>query len=127
MPRNIHKLQNFMTPTCKATVEREVETRRNAGELRNRVRGVYEILGRGYADNPTERVKQIDRNSWQVNLDITADEYYLSEPVKRALVRYPLRIIRYDIDPEVNPWGLAFDCYLSTPQRIEVEEKKETR
>ncbi|MDR0770564.1 MAG: TIGR03746 family integrating conjugative element protein [Burkholderiales bacterium] len=124
MPRNLHRLQHFITPNCKATLEKEIESRRIAGELRNRVRGVYEILGRGYADNPTERVRQIDKDSWQVNLDITADEYYMSEPVKRALVHYPLRIVRYDINPELNPWGLGFDCYTGIPKRLEIEAKE---
>jgi len=123
MPRNLFKLQNYLTPTCKATMERETERRRSAGELRNRVRGVYEILGHGYTDDPSLRVIQRDKNTWDVTLDITADEYYMSEPVKRALVRYPIRIIRYDINPEVNPWGMAFDCFSGTPQKLEVEDK----
>lgn len=124
MPRNLFKLQKYLTPNCKSTMEREIESRRAAGELRNRVRGVYEILGRGYPDDPALRVKQLDKDSWQITLDVTADEYYMSEPVKRALVRYPVRIIRFDIDPAENPWGLAFDCFTGTPQRLEVEEKE---
>ncbi len=50
---------------------------------------------------------------------MSADEYYGSEQVKRALVRYPIKVVRLDIDPERNPFGLALDCYASAPQRIE--------
>ncbi|UYZ83080.1 TIGR03746 family integrating conjugative element protein [Entomomonas sp. E2T0] len=121
---NINAYQHFITPKCKAVLEDDYETRSYAGELRNRVRGVYEILGRGYADNPTHRVKQLDRNTWQVNLDLNADEYYLSEPVKRAVARYPLRIIRFDTDPERNPYGLMLDCFITTPQKLEIPEGK---
>ncbi|EMS0139959.1 TPA: DUF2895 family protein, partial [Escherichia coli] len=41
------------------------------------------------------------------------------EPVKRALVRYPLKVVRWEGDPEHNPFGLALDCYSGTPQRLE--------
>ena len=50
---------------------------------------------------------------------MSADEYLGSEQVKRALVRYALKVVRMDIDPEHNPFGLALDCYASAPQRIE--------
>lgn len=121
---NINAYQHFITPKCKAVLEEDYENRSYAGELRNRVRGVYEILGRGYADNPTQRVKQLDNNTWQVNLDLNADEYYLSEPVKRAVARYPLRIVRFDSDPEQNPYGLMLDCFTSIPQKLEIPEGK---
>lgn len=122
-PRNVFKLQNYLTPSCREILKKENDTRRINGELRNRVRGVYEILGRGYSDDPGFRVQQLDKDSWKVTLDITADEYYLSESVKRALVRYPLKVVRYDLDSEKNPWGLALDCFTDTPQRLEIEEK----
>ena len=31
----------------------------------------------------------------------------------------PHQVVRLDIDPEHNPFGLALDCYASAPQRIE--------
>lgn len=52
------------------------------------------------------------------HLDVSADEYYGGEQVKRALVRYPLKVVRLDVDAERNPFGLALDCYSGTPQRI---------
>lgn len=120
--RNLHTLSSYLTPACKARLQSDFEQRRIAGELRKRVRGVYEIPGRGYGDDPTLHVRQLSDNAWVVTLDITADEYYGGERVKRALARYPLRIERYDIDPEHNPFGLVWDCYAGTPQRIGLEE-----
>jgi integrating conjugative element protein (TIGR03746 family) len=120
--KNIHKLQNYLTPSCRATLERDFEKRNRAGELKNRVRGVSEMVGRGFSDDPNLRVKQLDLNTWQVTLDVTLDEYYGSEPVKRVLARYPIRIVRFDVNAEANPWGLAFDCYTSAPQRIEITD-----
>ena len=41
------------------------------------------------------------------------------QQVKRALVRYALKVVRMDIDPERNPFGLVLDCYARAPERIE--------
>jgi integrating conjugative element protein (TIGR03746 family) len=117
-PRNLRQLGAFLTPTCKLQLEQEFEQRRAGGELRKRTRGVYEIPERGYSDNPTLRVKPLGPDAWVVNLDLTADEYYGSEKVKRALVRYPLHVVRLDTDPERNPFGLALNCYSGKPQRL---------
>lgn len=122
----IFKLQHYLTPACRAFLDGDYTYRKEAGELRKRVRGVYEILGRGYADDPTFRVKTLDRDSWLVHLDVNADEYYGSEPVKRAVVRYPLRVVRFDVDPERNPYGLALDCYQGTPQRLSLPEDSDS-
>lgn len=57
---------------------------------------------------------------------MSTDEYYLDNPVKRVLVRYPLHVVRYDVDPEVNQWGLALDCYTGVPQRLEAPSKTDS-
>lgn len=117
-PRNIHALSSYLTPACQAFLRQDYEYRRNAGELRRRVRGIYEIPGRGYGEAPTTRVRTISDREWVVTLDVTADEYYGSEQVKRAMVRYPLKVLRMDVDPQRNPFGLVIDCYDGAPQRI---------
>ncbi len=119
-PRNLHALSAYFTPACQAFLKLDVEHRRSSGELRDRVRGVYEIPGRGYGSSPASRVKVVSDSDWVVSLDVTADEYHGSEQVKRALVRYPLKVVRLDVDPKRNPFGLALDCFDGTPQRIEV-------
>lgn len=115
-PRNLTALSAYLTPACHARLEADFRLRRDRGELRDRVRGVYEIPGRGYR---ASRVKVLGRDRWTVSLDLTVDEYYHAEPVKRALVRYPLSIVRYDVDAEKNPWGLAIDCFDGPPQKLE--------
>lgn len=118
-PRNLRALSAYLTPGCQAFLQQDYEYRRSNGELRQRVRGIYEIPGRGYGDDPNTRVKVVSNSDWIVTLDVTADEYYGGDQVKRALVRYPLKVVRMDVDPEHNPFGLALDCYAGTPQRIE--------
>lgn len=124
--RNIHSLSAYFTPACQTYLQADYRIRRDNGELRKRVRGIYEIPGRGYADDPTKRVQQISNDEWLVTFDMTADEYFGSEQVKRALIRYPMRVIKMDVDPEKNPFGLALDCYDTTPQRIEVLTTEKT-
>jgi integrating conjugative element protein (TIGR03746 family) len=116
--RNIFALSAYFTPSCKAYLEEDYANRRDSGELRNRVRGIYEIPGRTYGDDPVLRVRTISNGDWIVTLDVAADEYYGGERVKRALVRYSLKVVRSDVDAENNPFGLALDCFAATPQRI---------
>ncbi|EIZ8586834.1 TIGR03746 family integrating conjugative element protein [Salmonella enterica subsp. enterica] len=115
-PRNLSALTAYLTPACYTRLEEDYRQRRDRGELRDRVRGVYEIPGRGFHN---KRVQVPDRDHWTVTLDLTVDEYYRAEPVKRALVRYPLSIVRYDVDAEKNPWGLALDCFAGQAQKLE--------
>lgn len=116
--KQINALSAYLTPSCKVFLEGDYEFRNKNQELKDRVRGVYEMPGRGYADNPKLRVKTLSINDWVVSLDLATDEYYSSEPVKRTFVRYPIRVTRLDVDAETNPWGLALDCYSSAPMRI---------
>lgn len=118
--RNLFALSPYFTPSCQAFLKADFEARRNQGELRQRVRGVYEIPGRGYGDNPAVRVRAVSGNDWIVTLDLSADEYYGTEQIKRALVRYAIKVARADVDPSRNPFGLVLDCYQGPPQRIEI-------
>ncbi|WP_423227258.1 PFL_4703 family integrating conjugative element protein [Pasteurella multocida] len=123
--RNIPALSPYLTPSCQNYLEQDYKDRDTHGELNGRVRGVYEIPGRGFN---SKRVEVLSHDSWIVNLDLAVDEYYgEGDQVKRSLVRFPLHIVRYDIDAEKNPWGLALDCYADMPKRLEaapVEDKK---
>ncbi|CDM88549.1 PFL_4703 family integrating conjugative element protein [Xenorhabdus bovienii] len=125
-PAKIAALSSYLTPACQDFLQTDAKTRADSGELLDRVRVVYEIPGRGYG---TKSVTVRNRDNWVVRLDLVADEYYHAEPVKRALVRYPLKVVRWEGDAERNPFGLALDCYDGMPQRLEampqpVEEKK---
>lgn len=115
-PAKIAQLSPYLTPGCRNYLEQDARARTDRGELLDRVRVAYEIPGRGYRDSS---VTVNSRDSWTVRLDIVADEYFHAEPVKRALVRYPLKVVRWDGDAQTNPFGLALDCYDGVPQRLE--------
>jgi integrating conjugative element protein (TIGR03746 family) len=120
--KNIRSLSAYLTPGCKAFLQDDYSVRMKAGELRQRTRGIYELPGRSYGSAPTLRVKTISDRDWIVTLDVEANEYFGSEPVKRALIRYPLKVVRSDIDPEKNPFGLVIDCFDGAPERIALPE-----
>jgi integrating conjugative element protein (TIGR03746 family) len=120
--KNIHRLSAYLTPACKTFLQNDYAYRQTAGELRQRVRGIHEIPGRGYGDDPALRVRSVSERDWIVTLDVAADEFFGPEPVKRALIRYPLKVARSDIDPERNPFGLVIDCFDGIPERIHLPE-----
>ena len=114
----IHALRNYLTPGCFQDRLDDFALRKSRHELDRRERSLWEIPGRGFS---TERVHVQARNaSWVVYLDLHIEETMLGESVKDRLVNYPIRVVRYDVDPEQNPFGLAVDCLTGTPRAIEV-------
>lgn len=110
-PEQIYQLQAFLTPGCMNALQEDMNNRRSKDELRSRVRSVQELMGHGYVP---ARVLQQSSESWLTWLDLTVRETIGTHPVKDVNVRYQLRIVRYDVDKEINPWGLAIACDKST-------------
>lgn len=113
--RNIHGLQAFFTPSCRIALSSEYDARRNRGELRGRVRGVFEVPGRGYR---AEAIRILGQDTWVADLDLVINEQYGGVDVRDVYVRYPLRVVRADMDREQNPFGLQIDCFEGKPQRL---------
>lgn len=104
----IYALQHYLTPSCREQLEADMHQRNRSGELSRRTRSVMEIPGLGYRE---ERVKVLGGNAWTVLLDTQVQETQGNVPVKDAFVRFPLRIVRFDVDREKNRWQLAIDCF----------------
>jgi len=113
----IHNLQEYLTPACFEERLADYEYRNRNNELAGRVRAVWEIPGRGFSFG---RVKATSSDSWVVGLDFHVQETLRGEKVKDRLIHFPLNVVTYDVDPQLNPWGLALDCYASSPRVIEV-------
>ena len=47
----IGTLSAYLTPTCEEWLNKDAKQRKSAGELRERVRGISEVPGRGYKDD----------------------------------------------------------------------------
>lgn len=106
-PKQIYQLQGFLTPSCIETLQDDMSDKRRKGELRKRVRMVQEISGRGF---DRRRVKQESDGLWTVWLDLALKETIGNHEVKSVDLRYTLQVVRFDVDKEVNPWGLALEC-----------------
>lgn len=118
--KNIFALQALLTPRFRVSLEKEMRGKNNAGELRGRVRGIQEHPGRNYSE---ARVVIESDGSWLVILDMDVLETMDGMLVKQASVRYTVRVVRYDVDAEQNPWGLALDGYVGQgPSLLSAED-----
>ena len=61
----------------------------------------YENMGR---DGHTGLQVAKDPGVWVVWLDLDLFESVKGMTVKRTAIRYPLRVVRYAVDAEANPW-----------------------
>ena len=66
-----------------------------------------------------ELLANLEEKGRQVWLDLELLESVKGMTVKRTRIRYPLRVVRYAVDPETNPWGLALDGFgADGPRRL---------
>lgn len=98
----------YVTPTFRDYLTADMERRGKNGELSERSRIIQPLTGLGFEDR---RVAVIGLDAWVVWLDYNIREYVKGLEVKNINVRFPIRVVRYDIDLESNPWGLALDGY----------------
>ena len=103
----IYQLQGFLTPSCISAFEKDMNEKRKKGELRRRVRMMQEMSGRGYH---RRRVVSETENTWSIWLDVNLTETISHHKVKDVNLRYKLSVVTFDVDREINPWGLALEC-----------------
>ena len=114
----IFVLQDFVTPRCREFLEQDMRTKAGSGELNGRTRSVSELTGSAYT---SARVVSDGENAWTVTLDLNIVETMRGQVVKDTTVRYPLRVVRYEVDMQRNQWQMAVDCSNTTlPQRLEL-------
>lgn len=117
--KQINSLSCYITPRFKGELERDYDLRMRRHEL-NRTRAMQELPERPYTD---KRVYVESKDSWVSFYDVNIKETFRSEVVKNIFVRYPVRIVRWDVDPECNLWGLALDGFYKKPSRLEDYEQ----
>lgn len=105
---NLYRFQAYLTPDFYAEREADLKERARRGELSKRGRGLQPIPGREYSP---EKVKPLSETSWVVYVDLQLQEWHGSTPVKDTLIRYPLKVMVFDVDRERNPWGLGLDGF----------------
>ena len=115
----LHNFAAYLTPEFAEVLKADFDAKRARRELQGRVRAVQEVPGHGYAPN---RVDIESPDSWVVHLDLQILESVHGETIKNTAVAYPLRVVRYDVDPMQNPFGLALAGYAAPPERLVSEE-----
>jgi integrating conjugative element protein (TIGR03746 family) len=113
----IYNVSPYLTPRyaeeLKADLKHRVVNRIegtgiSVDELSGRQRAIQSILGHGFED---KRVILHGNGSWTVLLDLHINETVSGMNVKSIDVSYPVRIVAYDVNSNLNPWGLALDGY----------------
>ena len=121
-PAKLYRFAAYVTPAFRAELLRDMDRRGRMGELTGRVRALYEAPGAQYADS---RVEVLGPNAWTVTIEAVIEETVAGMPVKHTRIRYPLRVVRYDVDRELNPWGMAIDGFAEPgPSRVEDASKE---
>lgn len=115
----IRKLSAILTPRFREQLVRDYTERKTEGginQLAGRTRRVLPVPGAAY---DATRAQRISNDAWVVFLDFLLVETVRAVPVKEAAVRYSVRVVRYPVDKESNPWGLALDGYHEPPRRFD--------
>lgn len=116
----IFRIAAYVTPSFREQLIADMEAKGKQGQLAHRVRSVQAILGLAYEER---RVDVLSKESWVVWLDLELRESVKGMTVKKTTIRYPLRVVRYAVDAEANPWGLALDGYAAEgPQRLAADD-----
>ena len=111
----IDTLTCYLTPDFKQTLEVDMSEKAVNSEL-SRKRYIQEIPGRQFS---SKRVFIENDASWVSFYDINLTETYNNEIIKNIFAQYSLRIVRHNVNPECNPFGLAVDGFYARPARLE--------
>ncbi|MBC7501846.1 MAG: TIGR03746 family integrating conjugative element protein [Herminiimonas sp.] len=118
----IFAMQNYITPACREQLISDMNIKAGRGELAQRTRSLMEIAGQNYEE---KRVVPLGGQAWTVLLDTQLQETSRGVQVKDVFIRYPLQIVRFDVDRELNPFGLAVDCFGNgRPERLDPKAYK---
>ena len=117
----IFRVSAYLTPRFRQALIDDMRQKARDGELAQRSRSLQAVADAGYAAN---RVEILSADQWVIWLDLDLIENVRATTVKHTRIRYPIRVVRYPVDAEANPWGLALDGYAGDgPQRIAFDEE----
>lgn len=111
--KNISTYVPYLTPRFKSELLQEYGELKSSGQLQ-RIRYLQGLSGAAY---DATNVKQLSSNTWEVDLTMRLTEYKNNQPVKDLEIIYPLKVIRTNVSPRNNPYGLAIAGFMSEPKR----------
>lgn len=121
---NRYRLRQFLTKSFQKEIRDEIEAGKKHGTLSNLTRSLSLLpTSNFYSDESV----QVVGNHWIVWLDVEIVDRINNVPVNKSIRRLGLRVVRYDIDWESNPWQLAIDGVEQDKPLITEEEAKKIR
>ena len=114
-PKNIQRYSPYLTAAFKHQLLEEVAQLNAKGELQDRTRVVQGEIAAAYK---SANVINLGNGTWEVDLTVRVTERIGNTILQDARIEYPLRVVRYDINRQLNQWGLALDGFVSEPKRI---------
>ena len=95
-------------------------SRSGINELRGRTRALHPAPGRLYSPS---RVRRIADGVWGVGIEFRLIETIAASPIKDAVIRYEVRVVRAEVNPDGNRWGLQLDGWIRDPVRVAEEDR----
>ena len=118
-PDQIRRMGAFLTDRFRGQLELDASERGSRSELLYRTRTL--ALPPEITYQP-DRVKKIGDTVWVVQLDLELQETVRGQVIKNAIIRYPIRVIAYNVDTQFNPYGLLLDGFQQDPVRLTAED-----
>lgn len=106
-PERIDEYQPYFTPKFIDEVTAVMNVKASNGELEHRSRYVLDVPG--WETFSDENIKLLDDGSWVVILRLEIIENIGAVQIKRPTIEYPLHIVRMNISPDKNAYGLAIN------------------
>lgn len=112
----IEQFSPYLTPKFKSFLIRDYNERSNQGELQSRLRNLQGLNGSSFE---IKDVDYVGHDTWLVHLHMRLSEHMNmnGNSVKEVVIDYTLRVVRYEVNTKINPWGLALDGFAENPQR----------
>lgn len=111
---NLSAYSAYLTKAFQSQLQQDEADLKAAGQL-DRERTLQPVDNAGYDD---ANVKQLDANTWEVDLHMRLTETKNNQIVKDVEILYPLKVVRANISQKYNPFGLAIAGFVSDPQRL---------
>jgi integrating conjugative element protein (TIGR03746 family) len=112
--KNLHAYAAYITPRFQGELLQDYEDLKTTGQVQ-RQRSLHGAAGAVFE---SAAVKKLSGDSWEIDLTMRLQEHRNNQVVKDVEILYPLRVIRWDISSEKNPYGLALDGFVSQPVRL---------
>lgn len=112
----VYKYGWFFTPECRAELETLAKNPRRQTENMNVVRQAAEADGASY---DSSKAVELPNSTWIVYLDLVVRSYIAGKLIDEPVYRYPVKVVRADVNRNKNPWRLQVDCFHGDPERLQ--------